>query len=344
MAASPPKPRRGPASVVDVARLAGVSLATVSRAFNSPERVGPATLERVREAARRLDYLPYGVARSLRRRRSMVVGMVIPSLSNTYFAGTVDRVQALLAQHGYTMLLASSNYDPKAELDSVRAMVAQGVDGLVMLGRPVSPESSALLERLGVPHLRCWVATPGEASVGFDHDRAMHQVARHLVALGHRRFAAVIPFRALRDTGRSRLAAIRDALALDGIALPADCVIDDGGLGIASGREALRAIRTRAPRATAVICSNDHLAAGVILECRALGVSVPGDLSVTGYNDLEIASAFIPSITSVRTPVDAHAAKVAEALLAALASGEAPRSLVLDTEIVARESTAPPAV
>ena len=328
-------------TVVDVAALAGVSLATVSRAFNTPDRVESGTLARVRAAAAKLAYQPYGLARSLRRRRSMVVGVLIPSLSNTYFAGTVDLLQALLARQGYTTLLACSNYDPDTERDALRAMVAQGVDAVVAVGRAVGAAGPQVLEGAGVPHLRCWSSAPDEPSIGFDHGAAMAGVASHLLAQGHRRFARVAPFQRLRDATRERLTAVREALAEAGVALPAAAVVDDGGLGIASGRVAWRVLRERGIPATAVLCSNDNLAAGVILECQDSGLQVPRDLSVSGYNDLEIAAAFRPPITTVRTPVDRHAASVAEALLAMLQHGAPAPQLRLQTELVLRASTGP---
>ena len=119
----PPSPaeRTTPPSVADVARLAGVSPATVSRAVNSPALLGPQTLERVQRAAQQLGYQPYGLARSLRKRRSMVVGIVMPSLRYAYYAGTLELLQSLLAHEGYTLLLSTANHDPQAELAGVES-------------------------------------------------------------------------------------------------------------------------------------------------------------------------------------------------------------------------------
>lgn len=339
--AIPQRQQPTPPSVADVARLAGVSPATVSRAFNAPALLGAQTLERVQRAARQLGYQPYGLARSLRSRRSMVVGIVMPSLRYAYFAGTLERLQALLAQAGYTVLLISANHDAQAELDGVRALMAQGVDGVVLFGRPLHDESAPLLASRHVPHLRCWSALDDEPSVAFDHEAAMADVVHHLVALGHRRVAVVIPFQALGDRHRGRLTAIREALATHGLALPTQAVVDDGGLDATAGREALRTLGARRVGATAVICSNDLLAAGVLLEARAQGLRVPQDLSVTGYNDSSLASAFEPAITSVDTPVDLHAHEVARVLLAVLRDGAAVPRLRLPTQLRVRASSGP---
>lgn len=333
--------RRPVPSVSEVARLAGVSPATVSRAFNNPSLLGVETLARVQRAAQQLGYQPYGLARSLRRRRSMVVGIVMPSLRYAYYAGTLERLQSLLAQGGYTVLLISANHQAQAELDGVRALMAQGVDAVVLFGRPLHDESAPLLASRGVPHLRCWSALPDEASVAFDHEAAIADVMQHLVALGHRRFAAVFPFKALGDRLRGRLAAIRDTLATHGLALHPQALVDDGGLDALAGREALRTLRARGQHATAVVCSNDLIAAGVILEAQALGLRVPSDLSVTGYNDSSLARAFEPAITSVDTPVELHAREVARVLLAALRDGEPVPCLRLPTQLRVRASSGP---
>lgn len=329
------------AKATDVARLAGVSPATVSRAFNAPSLLDAQTLERVRTAAAQLEYRPQGLARSLRSRRSLVIGVLIPSLRNTYFAETVERVQALLAEQGYTVLIASSRYDPAAELAAVKAMAAHGVDALLLVGRPLSPATRPLADDLGMATLRAWVWPDESPCIGFDHDAALREVVRHLLALGHRRFAMVAPFVALRDEVRSRLAAVRDALADAGVPLSGAAVVDDLGFDIAAGRQALQALSGRGISASAVICSNDHLAAGVILQARAAGLSVPHDLSVTGYNDTELGAAFEPPITSVATPMVVHATQVVDALLALAAGQAVDVSQALPTTLLVRGSTGP---
>lgn len=337
----PSKAQVAPPSVVDVARLAGVSPATVSRAFNAPHLLGGGTLERVQVAAEQLGYQPYGLARSLRRRRSMVIGVVMPSLHYAYFAGTLELLQTLLAQEGYTLLLSSANYNSQQELDGVKAMMGQGVDGVILFGRPLNDESAPLLARRGVPHLRCWAALPSERSIAFDHGAAMADVVEHLVSLGHKSIAVVMPFIALGDRFRGRLAAIRESMAGHGLALPQKAIVEDGGLDAEAGRSAFKTLQIRGYKATAIICSNDLIAAGVILECQFQGLHVPKDISVTGYNDTDLAKAFEPSITSVDTPIDLHANEVARAMLLALRDGAPFPTLRLPTQLQARGSTGP---
>lgn len=167
----------------------------------------------------------------------------------------------------------------------------------------------------------------------------MSDVVDHLIGLGHQHIAVVIPFVALGDRRRGRLTAIRESMARHGLALPNQAIIDDGGLDAAAGRAALKTLLSRAIKATAIICSNDLIAVGVILECQSSGLQVPRDISVTGYNDSELARAFEPSITSVETPLDIHAEEVAKAMLAALRDGEPFPTLRLATHLRVRSST-----
>ena len=169
----------------------------------------------------------------------------------------------------------------------------------------------------------------------------MADVAQHLVGLGHKRFAVVIPFVALADRFRGRLTAVREALAQHGLALPNAAVVDDGGLDAPGGRDAWHQLRERGQNPSAVICSNDLIAAGVILECQAQGLHVPVDVSVSGYNDSALAGAFEPGITSVDTPVQLHAQEVARVLLAALRDRQPIPCLRLPTQLHIRGSTGP---
>jgi LacI family transcriptional regulator len=329
------------AKIKDVARLAGVSPATVSRALNSPALLEAATLERVRSAAQKLHYQPLGVARSLRRRRSMVIGTIIQSMENaTYISGMVEYTQRQLAQHGYTMLLSSASFDDDLAVSSCRAMIAQGIDAVMMIASRRGSKLFPLLNEFGTPHVEAWVYDPATPSIGFDHVEAMHQISRHLLDLGHRDIAVVAPIRRIADLERRRLHALEHALAAYGVDRSRLLLIDDSGFGILDGRKAMDDILARAPSTTGVICANDHLAAGVILECQARGIDVPRKISVVGYNDLEIARALSPSITTVATPYEGVASAAISYLLSSLEGSPPARMQPEKTTLLVRESTA----
>jgi hypothetical protein len=295
-------------------RVAGHRVARLQRA----QLLVPDTLQRVQRAAAQLGYQPYGLARSLRKRRSMVVGIVMPSLRYAYYAGTLELLQSLLAREGYTVLLITANHDAQAELDGVRALMAQGVDFVVLFGRPLHDQSAPLLALRGVPHLRCWSALPDEPSVAFDHGSAMADVAHHLVALGHRRFAVVIPFVALADRFRGRLTALREALALHGLALPNDAVVDDGGLDAPAGRGAWRTLRQRGRAA-----HGGHLQQRPDRRRRHPGMPGAGPARAPGrlgqrLQRLGAGRRLRAGHHLGETPVELHAQEVARVLLAAL--------------------------
>ena len=327
--------------LTEVARLAAVSPATVSRAFNTPDLLNADTLRRVTEAATQLNYLPDGLARSLRRNRSMVIGAVMPALRHAYFASTVEGLQSEIAKQGYTLLLAISNFDEATELAAVRSMIRQGVDGFVLVGMQHDPALLPLLRDLGKPFITTWSYDDTVASVGFDHRKAIQPVVNHLLDLGHRDIVAIMAFLNVSDRERERLAGIEDAFARRGLPFPDKRVIYAGGSGLQDGRNAFRTAQTRFPDATAVICANDLLAAGTMMECASRSLSVPRDISVVGYGDLDIAAAMNPAITTVRTPADEMGRLAASTLLTKLAGQDGLEHVELTTELIVRGSTGP---
>lgn len=345
-ATAPRNASRRPAAVAsmqEVARRAGVSPATVSRAFNSPEQLNQATLKRVTEAAQALRYQPNGVARSLRRSRSMAIGAVIPSFRHGYFGSMVQGLQAGCRNGGYSLLIANSDYDEKKELDAVHAMIRQGVDGLVLVGVQRDPELTQLLEQGGIPAIVTWSYSREVPSIGFDHRKAMAMATRHLIDLQHERFAVIMAFLRVSDRERERLAGIEDALAAKGLPLRPDQIVFAGGSGLQDGRNAMRALLQRNPETTAVVCANDLLAAGALMECRAQGIAVPERLSITGYSDLEVAAAMDPGITTVSTPSERLGLMAAEWLARKLAGEAVVDSCELETQLIIRGSTGPAA-
>lgn len=326
--------------LAEVARLAAVSPATVSRAFNAPDLLNAETLKRVTDAAARLSYLPDGLARSLRRKRSMVIGAVMPSLRHAYFATTVEGIQSEIARSGYTLLLASAGFDADAELAAVKSMIRQGVDGLVLVGLQHHPELLPLLADHSKPFVLTWSYDDTLASVGFDHRKAIQSAVNHLLDLGHREFVALMAFQAI-DRERERVDGIAQALAARGQMFAPERVIFAGGSALQDGRNAFRTARARFPDATAIVCTNDLLAAGALMECSANGLAVPGQLSVVGYGDLDIAAAMNPSITTVRTPAEDMGRLAARSLLARLAGQSELDHIELSTELIVRGSTGP---
>lgn len=333
------EPQPAPSRLVEVAHLARVSPATVSRAFNAPHLLRASTLERVNAAAARLRYVPDGLARSLRRNRSMVIGAVVPSFRHAYFAAMVEGLQRAAAKQGYAVLLGTSDFDEGKELASVEAMVRQGVDGIILVGRQHDIGLLAFLRDQSKPFILTWSYDPDLPSVGVDHRRAMQPAVAHLLDLGHRDMVAILAFLAVSDRERARLDGIADAFAARGLAFAPERVIASEGSSLQQGRDAFRRARRRFPRATAAICANDLLAAGVLAECRAQGLDVPGEISVLGYGGLDVGAASWPAIATVQIPSEEMGRQAAECLLARLAGAPIPDRIELATEFLPRAST-----
>jgi LacI family transcriptional regulator len=327
----------------DVARRAEVSTATVSRYFSAPEKIRPAMHLRVQVAIDELGYTPHGAARALASRRSNTIGAVIPTLDNAIFARVVQTLQDHLATQGRTLLLASSNYDPARERAQIEALIVRGVDGLMLTGEARDAEVYALLERRGICFASTYVHHPGSPhpTIGFDNRRAMEKVVAYLYDLGHRSFAMIAGITEGNDRAAERIAGTREALARRELALEPERILERP-YAIAAGREALRRLVAGSPRPTAVLCGNDVLAVGALLEAAALGLKVPDDLSITGFDDLDLARELAPGLTTVHAPLEEMGRLTADFLLAAEPDAGPARHIELPAELVVRGSTGPP--
>ncbi|HXF65788.1 MAG TPA: substrate-binding domain-containing protein [Burkholderiales bacterium] len=334
---------RRAARLADVARLARVSAATVSRALTQPQKVRPATAARVRQAAQALAYVAHGAARALASRRTHTIGAVIPTLDNAIFANTTHALQRTLDEAGYTLLLACHEFDARVEERVTQALVERGVDGLVLLGTTHPPGVFRMVEAREIPYVLTWALDPSgrRPCVGFDNRVAGGCIARHLLELGHREFAMIAGVTRGNERAAERLEGVREALAARGIALAPGRVVEKP-YTLAAGREGLREVLRGKPRPTAVVCGNDVLAIGALAECQALGIAVPGELSVTGFDDLEIASVVTPALTTVRFPTAELGSRAAQHLLAQLEGRPIQARLELPVELVARASAGPP--
>lgn len=334
---------RSSPTVQDVARAAGVSTATVSRALNRPGDVRPALRERVMAAVEQLGYVAHAGARALTLNRSHTAGVVVPTIDNAIFATGLQSFQRRMAQGGYLVLLAFSDYDPAQELAQAQALLARGVDALALTGISQPPELLALLAQRGLPwvHTGAFPAPAGAACVGFRNREAVMRLVRYLLDLGHRRIAMLAGITAHNDRASDRVAGVREALAQAGLKLPAT-LLREAPYTLAAAREATRRLLVAQP--SALICGNDVLAWGALLECQAQGLEVPGQLSVVGFDDLELSRQWRPGLTTVHVPTERMWALAADYLIARLAGRpvEAEQQEIA-VELVVRESTAPPA-
>lgn len=322
----------------DVARDAGVSPATVSRAISQPNLLADATLARVRLSARRLGYNPDAAARALASGRSMTIGAVMPTLDNAIFSRALQAMQLTLAEEGYQLLVASHDYNASAEADAVRTLLSRGVDGMMLVGAERAPETLALLQAAKVPLVLTWRSTPDIPSVTVGNERAGALVAQHLVELGHRRIGMVTGSLRFNDRQKARLKGAREHLETAGISLPPWLVCEQPTT-LAGGRSGCAMLLELAEPPTAIIGGIDLIAIGCMIEAQARGLNVPGDLSVAGIDDLDMSAHLAPSLTTVHVPTAAIGVEAARKLVALLRGITSAMTLELPVELVVRRST-----
>lgn len=324
----------------DVAKEAGVSPATVSRAMAQPELLTPETLDHVQRTARRLGYRPDGMARALASGRTMTMGAVFPTLDNAIFSRALQTIQAQLNVAGYHLLVASHDYSASAETEAVRNLLARGVDGIVLVGAERAAETEALLSGAAVPVVLTWCGAPGYSAVTVDNARAGRLAAEHLMQLGHFRIGMITGRLDFNDRQRARLEGVRAAMSDAGAPLP-DWRISEQPMLLAGGRSGASRLLELAEPPTALIAGIDVMAIGALIEAQARGLAVPDQLSIVGIDDIEMSAHVSPSLTTVHIPTAAIGAEAARILISIVQQREKEARCDLPVELVARHSTGP---
>lgn len=331
---------RAPSRVqmADVAREAGVARVTVSRVINAPHSVAPKTRDAVLAAIARLGFVPNLNAGTLASRRSRIVGALVPTLSNAWFADTMDGLSIRLAAAGYQLLLGQTRYDPHEEERLVDAFIGRRVDAIVLTGTQHLPAVQVKLQRAGIPVIECWdlTDTPIDTVVGFSNADAGATVARHLVGRGCQHLGFIGA-----DESRSaqRLHGFREAAKAAGVSSVHAHLVKPPS-SIQDGVRGMNALMHAHPGLDGVFCSNDTLALGALLAARNHGWRVPERIAVAGFSDLPVAIASVPALTTIR--IDARAlGEYAGDLLANRLRGvpdDGPRVHDLGFSLVVRDS------
>ena len=332
-------------TLADVATRAGVSTATVSRCLNSPGQVQQGTRDRVMAAVQDLGYSPNFGARALAARRTKTIGAIIPTMENAIFARAIQAFQEELHKSGVTLLISSSSYRPDIEEEQIRTLVARGADALLLIGHDRSPAIYQFLANRGVPVLISWAYDPAVArlSIGFDNRRAMADLAAEVLARGHRNIGIISAECEGNDRARARVNGVQDAMREQGLD-PTTAHLIETPYSIENGANALRQMMETSPRPTAVICGNDVLAVGAVQMARELGLAVPGDISITGFDDIELARVVDPPLTTVHVPHREMGRQAARLLVDMIAGHPARDSVLLETKLCLRGTLGPPPV
>ena len=328
--------------MVNVAKLAGVSLATVSKVVNGTAPVGAARLKRVQEAMAVLDYQPDDVARSLRTGRTKVVGMVVPDITNPFFPLVVCAAEQAAYEAGYSIILCNSNEDSEREQHNLKTLLARRVDGVLLACTDVSTAYESLAKRhfpiVFVDRTPLGLPVP---SVTIDNIDAAYQATRHLIDLGHERIA-MLTGNTRVSTHIGRLDGFRKGMQEKALPIRGDYLYTSA-IRTESGYQGARALLALPEPPTAIICSNNRLLLGLMRAIRDTRVMCPGELSVVGFDVNVWTENFSPSVTAIAHPTS-ELGRQAIAMLLKRIRGEgtdAAETVLLKGELQVRESTGP---
>ena len=270
------------------------------------------------------------------------IGAVFPTVDNTIFATAIDALQRRLAQSDIQLLIATSGYDVISEMRQAINLVARGADALVLCGFCQHPDLLRFMQQRNLPCVHVMVHAPDgkHISVGFDNVAAMAQATQYLIDLGHRHIAMLAGVTKNNDRALQRVEGVRRALKAVGLDLPDERLVERA-YALADARDGLRRLMAHTPAPTAILCGNDVLAFGALLEAASLGLQVPRDLSIIGFDDLEMARHLQPGLTTVRVPTEAMWSTAADRLMAAVRGEHVQRSTQIDVALVVRQSTGP---
>ncbi|WP_430260373.1 LacI family DNA-binding transcriptional regulator [Neorhizobium sp. IRS_2294] len=324
-----------PVTLADIAKLAGVSPVTVSRAINTPALVKPRTLEAIEKVIARTGYVPNLLAGGLASRRTRLIAAIVPSVASTIFAETIEGLNAELVSAGYQLLLGLSGYEPARELELTRAILARRPDGVILTGITHLKETRAMLTGAGLPIVEIWDSTPSplDTAVGFSHAAVGALVAEHLLIRGYDRYAQVGANdpRAVqrRDGFVSRLKGVAD-VELPDLEMNSPSTFRDGRLAMAQ-------LLDRGEGTLGVFCSSDVVAHGALAEAYARGCRMPDELAIVGFGDFDFAPHTHPPLTTVRIDRRDIGTKAAQSILRKIAGDKNVEAMInIDFHIVAR--------
>jgi len=325
-----------------VAQRANVSIATVSRTINHVPTVNAKMAKRVWEAIRELNYFPNTQARALVSGRSGIFGLIVSEITNPFFPELIQGFEDVAIENGYEILISSTNYDPKRMSLCIRRMLERKVEGVAVMTFGIEEPFLEQLAERNVPLVFVDVGpdSPGVGVLKVDYHHGIRQGVQHLAALGHRNISFISgPMRL--HSAQSRLAAFSKSLSECGIAADSSWVIE-GDHTLEGGIRAMDKILAGKNLPTAVMCSNDMTAIGVLHKMYRAGLRVPDDFSIIGFDDIQMARVTIPPLTSIMMSRVELARAAVTALRAHVEGTSSTREYKIDTHLVVRESTGYP--
>jgi LacI family gluconate utilization system Gnt-I transcriptional repressor len=332
--------RSGKIRLTEVAKLAGVSPITASRFFRNPEALSVSKRERVESAAKELGYVPNLAARALASQRTEVIGVLIPSLTNNVFSDVLRGIYDASEGSRYSIQLANTRYSILQEEKLLRLFQAQKPAGLIVTGIDQTAESRSVMESMNCPIAQIMEigADPVDMMIGFSHYDAAFAAVSHLLAQGFRRIGFVGA--QMDPRVQRRFGGYRDAVKAASLFDPRLIVTTPVPTSVTLGGTLFADLLARAPDCDAVFCGNDDLALGVLFECQRRHISVPDEMAIVGFNDLEFMASAVPSLTSVRTNRYEMGRNAVTMVTAAIEGNHPPEPVVdLGFELMVRQSS-----
>jgi LacI family transcriptional regulator len=325
-------------SLEDVAQHAGVSTATVSRVLNNIGVVKSSTRTRVLKAIQELKYYPNVNARALAGGVSRTLGLIVSNLENPFFLDIFRVLEQEAHAHGYEVLIANTDYDSQWLNSSVRIMLGRRVAGLALVVSEIDP---AVLDELAERKIRTVVYDVGSPrrnilSIKANYKKGTQRVAEYLKSLGHKKMAFIGHHTALGPLN-DRKQAFAEVMKRYSSEVEFMAVADSDGY--AGGRRAARELFSSGFRPTAILCVNDFMAVGVLRELRDLGLDVPGDVSVAGFDNISLSEVIYPALTTLHIPRDLIGRQIFESLTGQKSGSRPPQEILIEPELVVREST-----
>ncbi|MEO8759012.1 MAG: LacI family DNA-binding transcriptional regulator [Devosia sp.] len=318
-------------TLADVARRAGVSPVTVSRAIRHPEMVSEDLRKRIDAAVLTLNYIPNHLASALASTRTQIVGVIVPSLTNGVFDDYLGAIQDVLNPAGIQVLVLNVRYSAIEEEKAIQTLLGYHPEAMIVTGVDQTERSRALLKNSGLPIVQTMdvTDTPIDLNIGLDHAAAGAAAVRYLLDAGHRRIAHLTA----RTDPRARRRHAGYERAMDELGLSTKGLVagSPGPSGVVKGGELFSQVLARAPDITAVFTCNDDLALGTLFECQRRGLRVPNDIAIIGFNDLDFCVAAVPPLTTVSTERRHMGTWAAEAILELIrGSGKRPKESWVD--------------
>lgn len=332
-------------NIKEIAELAGVSIATVSRTLSKREMVAPATVERVMRAVKSLNYQPNAIAANLRRKRSGNIIVLIPDFDNPFFSSIIHGIESVAHQKGYNILLGEIGSDSEKVDRYTGVLLGKNADGIILLGSSlpkVVKESISSGNDVPIPLVLACERVGGLQckSVEIDNFAAAAAATDHLIALGHQNIAMIAgpPGNSLTQ---DRTAGFKAAMSAAGLKCSSGNIVH-GDFSIESGHESMKLLLQRTKGVTAVFCANDEMALGALKAIRDAGKSIPDDVSIIGFDDIRFARYASPTLTTIAQPATRIGEVAMRLMIEAIHSGADVEKVILPHKLIVRESTAAP--